>query len=80
MEKDKQMLQIAMALVRCGWQMACDHILLQFGDKQIPDWFGDILIDMMDKEKKKQFNWVKLREEMEKMGIEHLMPKTDGSQ
>jgi len=34
---------------------------------------------MMDKEKKRQFDWVKLKEEMEKMGIEHLMPKTEGS-
>lgn len=75
-EKNSETLKIAMSLVRCGWQMACDHILLQFEDKKIPDWFGDILLDMMDKEKKRQFDWVKLREEMEKMDIAHLMPKT----
>lgn len=78
-EKSNEMLQVAMALVRCGWQMACDNILEQFKEREIPEWFGDILLDMMDKEKKRQFDWVKLKEEMEKMGIEHLMPKTEGS-
>lgn len=74
-DRNKETLQIAMALVRCGLQMACEHILLEFGDKKIPDWFGGILLDMMDKEKKRQFDWVKLKQEMEKMDIAHLMPK-----
>lgn len=78
-EKNNEMLQVAMALVRCGWQMACDHILEQFKEREVPEWFADILLDMMDKEKKRQFDWIKLKEEMEKMGIEHLMPKTEGS-
>lgn len=72
-DKNNEMLKVAMALVRCGWQMACDEILLRCGDR--PTWFTNILIDIMDKEKKRQFDWVKLREEMEKMDIAHLMPK-----
>lgn len=74
-EKSKEMLQIAMALVRCGWQMACDEMLLWCSDKKVSPQFTDQLFEMMDKEKKKQFNWAKLREEMEKMDIGHLMPK-----
>jgi hypothetical protein len=73
--ESKEILQVAMALVRCGWQMACDDMLLWCADKKVSPQFTDQLIEMMDKEKKRQFNWVKLREEMEKMGIEHLMPK-----
>jgi hypothetical protein len=66
--ESKEILQVAMALVRCGWQMACDDMLLWCADKKVSPQFTDQLIEMMDKEKKRQFNWVKLREE-------HLMPK-----
>ena len=79
MEENKEnteMLQVAMALVRCGWQMACDELLLWCSDKKVSPQFTDQLLDMMDKEKKRQFDWGKLRQEMEKMGIEHMMPKT----
>jgi hypothetical protein len=68
-EKSKEMLKAAMALVRTGWQMACDELLTFCNERKVSPDFMNQIVEMMDATKKREFNWEKFNEEAEKIGI-----------
>jgi hypothetical protein len=65
----QEIIDASMALVRSGYQMAIDEIREYGSDKFSPD-FMNKLLQMSDRDKKKQFNWGVLHKEMEDVKAE----------